>query len=120
MAALHVQELVPSQTWIAAPEPLVFQADRRGCRLEFSDAAAARAASEWGEDSSVQVACPLDLIEFYRHRGARYVADVGPEPSDHRRKALHEAIRQRYKVLVDCASVIIAELNPIEISGHGQ
>jgi hypothetical protein len=110
-AARNVREVVPSGAWLVAAEPLLFQADRRGCRLEFTARAAARAAAEWGEADSTDIAGPLDLIEFYRHRGARYVADVGPEPDDDRRKALHEAIRRRYKVLVDRASVIIADLN---------
>jgi len=35
-------------------------------------------------------------------------------------KPCHEAIRRRYKVRLDNSSVIIAEINPSEISGHGQ
>ena len=119
-AAQLIQVAVPSTDWLVAPEPLLFQADRRGCRLEFTARSAARAATEWPQAGATQIEGPLDLIDFYRTQGARFVADVGPDPGDDRRKALHEAIRRRYKVLVDCRSVIIAELNPSEIPGHGQ
>ena len=44
---------------------------------------------------------------------------LAPEPGDARRIALHQEIRQRYKVLVDDASVIIAELNPPASARHG-
>jgi 4-amino-4-deoxy-L-arabinose transferase-like glycosyltransferase len=88
-----VRAHVPSDAWLVAPEPLLFAADRRGCRLELSRPGAIRAAGEWGgtlgDDS------PLALVEFYRTRGARFVADVRPDPGDPRRKALHEAIRHR-------------------------
>ena len=85
-----VRELVPPGTWLVAPSRCLFQADRRGCRLEFTGPAARRAAAEWGEADSPEIAGPLDLIEFYRRRGARYVADVGAGAGDDRRMALHE------------------------------
>ena len=37
--------------------------------------AARRAAGEWGASSTVE--SPLDLIDYYRPRGARYFADLG-------------------------------------------
>jgi 4-amino-4-deoxy-L-arabinose transferase-like glycosyltransferase len=119
-AGRRIQVVVPADDWLVAPEPLLFQADRRGCRLEFTARAAGRAAAEWMDVGPATIHGPLDLIEFYRLRGARYVADVGPRPGDDRRIALHEAIRRRYKVLVDRASVLIAELNPSEYPGHVQ
>jgi Dolichyl-phosphate-mannose-protein mannosyltransferase len=119
-AALRVQDVVPAGSWLVASEPLLYQADRVGCRLEFTATAAARAAAEWPRTDKGRINGPLDLIDFYRTKGARFVADVVPDPGDERRKALHDAIRRRYKIRVDCASVIIAELNPFEISGHGQ
>ena len=79
-----------------------------------------RAASEWGEPEQGTISGPIELIEFYRLKGARFVSEPGSDFGDDRRKALHEMIRQRYKVLVDHPSVIIAELNPSETAGHGQ
>lgn len=119
-AARLVQDVVPTGAWLVASEPLLYQADRRGCRLELTQRAAARAAAEWPQTGEGRIEGPLDLIDFYRTKGARFVADVVPDPGDEHRKALHEAIRRRYKVRVDCASVLIAELSPCEISRHGQ
>ncbi|MGO9813134.1 MAG: ArnT family glycosyltransferase [Isosphaeraceae bacterium] len=119
-AARLVQDVVPPGAWLVGSEPLLYQSDRHGCRLEFTPRAAARAAAEWPQTEAGGIAGPLDLIDFYRTRGARFVADVGPDPGDEQRKALHEAIRRRYKVRVDCASVLIAELTPSGTSGHGQ
>jgi hypothetical protein len=117
-AAKCVQEVVPDDCWLVAPEPLLFQADRRGCRLEFTSQAARRAAAEWGEAEPPEIRGPLDLIEFYRRRGARFVADVGADKEDERRIALHKGIRRSYKVLVDRASILIAELSPPESPAH--
>jgi hypothetical protein len=118
-AARTVQDAVSPDDWLVAPEPLLFQADRRGCRLEFDSAAAARAAAEWpGADGFVVSSC-IELIEFYRSRGARFAADLAPTPDDARRIALHQEIRRRYKVLVDDSRVIVAELNPSESARHG-
>jgi hypothetical protein len=119
-AARVVQDVVPPGAWLVASEPLLYQADRRGCRLEFTPQAAARAASEWPGTDARLVAGPLELLEFYRTQGARFVADLAADRNDQHRKALHEAIRRRYKVRVDRADVIIAELNSSEISRHGQ
>jgi 4-amino-4-deoxy-L-arabinose transferase-like glycosyltransferase len=94
--------------WIVAPEPLIYQSNRRGCRLEFTPPAAERAAAEWG--AGARVADPLELIEFYRSRGARWVADVGAAAGDERRMALHEGIRRRYKIWMDRPDLLLAEL----------
>ncbi|HMB05217.1 MAG TPA: glycosyltransferase family 39 protein [Isosphaeraceae bacterium] len=104
-AARAVRALVPRDAWLVAPEALLFAADRRGGRLESSPAAARRAAGEWG--GSLDGDEPLALVEFYRARGARFVADVGTDPA---RLALHEAIRRRYNVVVDRDGVLIAIL----------
>jgi hypothetical protein len=119
-AARLVEETVPPGELLVAPEPLLFQADRRGCRLEFTAAAAARAAAEWPGADATGVDDPLGLVDFYRLRGARYFADVAPDDGGDRRKDLHEAIRRRYKVRVDHPSALIAELNPSETTSHGQ
>ena len=58
---------------------------------------------------------PLDLIEFYRRRGARYFADLGSRAADPRRKGLHDAVRRRYKVIVDRPDVIIADVDGIVV-----
>jgi hypothetical protein len=116
-AAGAVATNVPADAWVVAPEALLFQADRRGCRMEWSDASAARAAGEWGVGDDVHD--PLELIEFYRRHGARYFADLGTCPADGRRKGLHEAVRRRYKVIVDRPDVIIADLADSEMHWNG-
>jgi Dolichyl-phosphate-mannose-protein mannosyltransferase len=107
-AALAVRAAVPADSWVIAPEALLFTADRRGCRMEWSSAAAARAAGEW--EAGRRVDGPLELVEYYRRQGARYFADVGCANSDLTRKGLHDSVRRRYKVIVDEPDVIIAEL----------
>jgi len=99
----------PGDDWLVAPEPLLYRANRRGCRLEYTDKAATRAALEWrGEGGAVRT--PLDLVEFYRTKGARWLADVGAGPDDAPRLALHAGIRRRYKVVVDRPEVFLAKL----------
>ncbi len=104
---------VPPDAWVVAPEALLFQADRRGCRMEWSAAAVSRAAGEWGYHG--EVADPLELIAFYRRQGARYFADLGDQGAADRRKGLHDSVRRRYKVIVDRPNVIIAELSDSEV-----
>jgi hypothetical protein len=112
-----VRARVPADAWLAAPEALLFAADRRGCRVEYSAAAARRAAGEWeGAPGSLgaevrAVDGPAALVEFYRRRGARFFADVAPEATDPKRMALHEAVRRRYNVLVDRPGVLLVALD---------
>lgn len=108
-AARAVRARVPVGAWLVAPEALLFESDRRGCRLEFTTEAARRAAGEWG--APLGGSGPLALVEFYRRRGAAYFADVRPARTDPERLALHEAVRGRYNVLVDRPGVLIAALN---------
>jgi hypothetical protein len=108
-AGRAVAGVVPPQSWVAAPEALLFQADRRGCRMEWTSDAARRAAGEWAE--LPQVESPLDLIDYYRARGARYFADLGSRDPLSPRKGLHDAVRRRYKVIVDSPEVLIADLS---------
>jgi 4-amino-4-deoxy-L-arabinose transferase-like glycosyltransferase len=115
-ASRVVASAVPADSWVVAPEALLFQADRRGCRLEWTTAAVRRAAGEW--DAQSEVHDPLDLLEYYRSRGARFFADLGVHGPDPRRMALHEAVRRRYKVIVDHPEVIIADLVVAEMSPH--
>jgi 4-amino-4-deoxy-L-arabinose transferase-like glycosyltransferase len=110
-AARAVRSVVPPGALLVAPEALLYSADRRGCRLEWTPSAARRAAGEWGAD--VALGDPLALVEFYRVRGARFVAvpkgtaREAPAAS----MALQEAIRRRYNVLVDQPGVLIAALS---------
>ena len=108
-AAHAVHALVSPGDLLVAPEALLYAADRRGCRLELDRAAARRAAGEWG--SALTGDSPLSLVEFYKARGARFVAIPGvggDQPSsDPGRLALQEAIRRRYNVLVDGSVVLI-------------
>jgi 4-amino-4-deoxy-L-arabinose transferase-like glycosyltransferase len=113
-AARAVQGAAPPDAWVAASEALLYQADRRGCRMEWTDDAAARAAGEWG--GGADVTGPLDLIEYYRLRGARYFADLGSADSRSGRKGLHDRVRRRYKVIVDSPDVLIADLSESGIS----
>jgi len=104
---------VPTDAWVVAPEALLFQAERRGCRLELSPRGCRRAAGEWGKRLPNDTAA--DLVEAYRTQGARYFADLGASPDPRtgdgaRRSALHEAIRRRYKVIVDLPAILLAEL----------
>jgi 4-amino-4-deoxy-L-arabinose transferase-like glycosyltransferase len=111
-AAGAVAATVPADAWVVAPEALLFQADRRGCRMEWSAAAAARAAGEW--QAGRRVDGPLELVEFYRRQGARYFADLGCRKAYLTREGLHDAVRRRYKVIVDLPDVIIADLADCE------
>jgi hypothetical protein len=107
-AACAVRSHVAEGARLVAPEALLFAADRTGCRLEYGRSSAVRAAGEWGEGLDAEG--PLALVEFYRSRGARYVADVGAG-GDPARLALHEAIRRRYNVLEDRPGVLLADLS---------
>ncbi len=115
-ASQALRSSTPADAWVIAPEALLFQADRRGCRLEWTPSAARRAAGEWGAEDEVQN--PLELVECYRLRGARYFADLGDRQADPRRMALHDGVRRRYKVLVDRPEVIIADLVVAEMTPH--
>ncbi len=107
-ASQQFGRIVPENGLLVAPEALLFAADRRGCRLEFEPRAMGRAAGEWG--GSIDASDPLALVEFYRHRGAKFVADLTTASDPESRRALHEAIRRRYNVIVDRDGVLIAEL----------
>jgi hypothetical protein len=111
-AACAVRSVVPPEGLLVAPEALLYAADRRGCRLELATTAARRAAGEWGSDLVDDH--PLALVEFYRVRGARFVAvprgDVNGDAAMATSLALQEAIRRRYNVLVDRPVVLIAAL----------
>jgi 4-amino-4-deoxy-L-arabinose transferase-like glycosyltransferase len=107
-AAAEVEACVPRESLLVAPEALLFEADRKGCRLELTDAAARRAANEWPD--AAQLDSPAALVRFYEARGAKFFADVAPDEPTQARKDLHAAIRSRYNVLVDRPGVIIARL----------
>jgi hypothetical protein len=113
-ASEAVRGVVPPDRLLIAPEALLFEADRRGCRLEVSPSGARRAAGEWGgrlDDPHD----PIALVEFYRGRGAAYLADLGPEAdpaSDPRRAGLREAARSLGRVLLDRPDVFAVELAP--------
>jgi hypothetical protein len=104
-----VRRYIPSgASTLVAPEALLHEADRRGYRLETGRSSEARAAGEWGEP--LQGEGPLALVEFYQRHGARFVADVVSEGESSDRRALHEAIRRGYHIVVDGRGVILAEL----------
>ena len=125
-AAREVASVVPdsSENWLVAPEALLYHADRRGFRLEFSPEAIRRAAGECGGPPN-DVDQPLALIDHYRRRVGEFpdrpgllyarvghVADVGFASAGSRRMAFREAIRAspRYRILVDRPGLMVAEL----------
>lgn len=116
-ASRTVAQATGGEDWVVAPEALLFASDRRGCRLEWTEPAARRAAGEWGEADSRAIRGPEDLVAFYRDHGARYFADLGDRRDDPRRMALHDAVRRRYKVIVDRPEVIIADLEAVSTAG---
>jgi hypothetical protein len=116
-ASRAVAEVTAADAWVVAPEALLYQSDRRGCRLEWTAPAARRAAGEWDAGAQDRVRGPIDLVEYYRRRGARYFADLGDRRDDPRRMALHDAVRRRYKVIVDRPEVIIADLEAVPAAG---
>ncbi len=94
---------------LIAPEALLFAADRRGCRLEFTAPAARRAAGEWGVSHDVDSA--ESLVAFYADHGARYFADVCAGENGPERLALRAWVRDRYNVLMDTSEVFLAEIS---------
>lgn len=122
LAGEAVRALVESEALLAAPEALLYQSDRRGCRIEFTQPAARRAAGEWRGRAPVSEVAAVDgpaaLVEFYRRRGARYFADVVPRRPDPARKDLHESVRRRYNVVMDRDGVFIALLTAPEDGVH--
>jgi len=116
-AGKAVAEATGRDALVVAPEALLHSADRRGCRLEYTWLAATRAASEW-DGGRLHGLTPIELVDFYRARGARWFADVGAEAGDEARLDLHREIRHRYKVVIDRPEVLLAELAPGEPAGH--
>ncbi len=116
-AGRAVAEETAPDDLIVAPEALLYQADRRGCRLEYTAAAATRAASEWAPQANLL--SPLELVEFYQSRGARWFADLGVDllDGDPARTDLHQDIGHRYKIVIDRPDVFLADLHPRE-PGH--
>jgi len=107
-AGREVQRLVPAGELVVATEALLFASDRRGCRLEFSGRSVRRAAGEWNESAKVDT--PESLVEFYRQRGAGYVADLTFSGESTERAEFHEWIRRTYRVRVDRPGLLLAEL----------
>ncbi len=114
-AAAAVRVHVAPGGLIVAPEALIYESDRKGCRLEFGERAASRAAGEWrglrwSWNSATGALPSSQLVEFYRRAGARYLADLGDAAGGDERLALHASIRRRYAVLVDRPEVFVADL----------
>jgi 4-amino-4-deoxy-L-arabinose transferase-like glycosyltransferase len=107
-----IDRVAPRGELIVASEALLYHAGRRGCRLEMGPAACRRAAGEWR--GVLDAADPLALVEFYRGQGARYLADLAAAEVEPARRALHQAIRRRYRVVHDGGGMLVAELVPKE------
>jgi hypothetical protein len=120
-ASRAVRSIVPEGGLVVAPEAILFEAGRRGCRLELPPEAARRAAGEWGGRLD-DPGDPLALVEFYRSRGASFLADLGPGEGadpDPLRAAFFRAARARYRVRVDRPGAFVAELVPGPDLDHG-
>jgi 4-amino-4-deoxy-L-arabinose transferase-like glycosyltransferase len=115
-AAREVAAVVPPNELVASSEALLYAADRRGCRMEWTAGAARRAAGEWQAGEGVDD--PVSLLAYYRDQGARYFADLGNSGGNPRRMALHDFVRRRYKVIIDRPEVIIADLATSEARPH--
>ncbi|WP_169974831.1 ArnT family glycosyltransferase [Tautonia rosea] len=113
-AAEEIRRVVPADRWLVAPEALLYASDRRGCRLETTPRSAQRAAGEWGGRLGMPDD-PLALVEFYRSRGAAFLADLVPEDADGsepRLALLRRLAREQYHVLIDRPDVFVVELVP--------
>jgi hypothetical protein len=93
--AQSIARIVPRDELLIAPEAVIHLGGRRGCRLEWEAGSVRRAANEWRPSPAFAEDDPVALVDFYRREaGARFFADVEPEPCDPARRALHEAIRR--------------------------
>ena len=110
-------EVTAADAWVVAPEALLYQSDRRGCRLEWTAPPCGGRPASGTRRRGTGSAGPIDLVEYYRRRGARYFADLGDRRDDPRRMDLHDAVRRRYKVIVDRPEVIIADLEAVPTAG---
>ena len=111
-AGREIGEKVGEDRWIVAPEALIYEANRKGCRLEYTSLSARRAAIEWGVEWTGEQ--PIDLVEFYRARGADYFADLAFDDEPLERRGLHNAVRRRYKIMIDRPGLLLARLTDLE------
>lgn len=108
-AGREIAHVLSSEEALIASEALLYEAGRRGARLELGERAVVRAAGEWrGRVDDPHD--PLALVRFYRSRGLRFVADLPAAPADPSRLALHEALRRDYTVVVDGPDLLLVEL----------
>lgn len=105
-----VSAIVPADGLLVASEALLYFADRRGCRLEWSAAARRRAASEWG--ARIGGDEPLELVEAYRRLGATHLAELSARLE--RTPGLRDRLLERYSVAVDRPEVLVVSLAPKE------
>ncbi len=117
-AGRELAEATGKDDLIVAPEALLFYADRRGCRLEYTMAAATRAASEW--EPQGQLISPIELIDLYRRNGARWAADLNADSSDQLRFDLNESLAHIYKLMPGHYDFVLAKLEPDEPATDGQ
>jgi hypothetical protein len=103
---------------IVGPEALLFYADRRGCRLEYTMAAATRAASEW--EPQRQLIAPIQLVEMYRKKGARWLADLNAGSDDELRSDVNHSIAHVYGLMPGHHDFVLAKLEPDEPPTDGE
>jgi len=123
-----VASFLPANALLIAPEAVLYYADCRGFRLEFSPEAIRRASGEWGAPIGLDRASvdPMALVDFYaKQPGAMkpwFVADVGSTVGDERRTAWRAALRRRpnTRIIVNKPTLILAAIDePILIPGSG-
>lgn len=111
VAGQELAAVVPPAAWVSAEEALLFAADRRGFRLEWTTAAIRRAVAEWSDVSrGMAVETPEELAEFHRRNGARFVAVLlGPGQESMERLRFAAWLRRNGNgvVRVDRAGVVL-------------
>ncbi|WZO97211.1 glycosyltransferase family 39 protein [Isosphaeraceae bacterium EP7] len=118
VAIREIERVVPEGESIVAPEALLYLADRRGCRMEYSADSIRRAIREWPGPHPRALEA-TDLLDFYGTRGATFYADLTTEADPDRRATL-DLIRRNYPVVVDGSGVLIVRLRALRGSADGR
>jgi hypothetical protein len=98
-AAAAVRELTPRDGLVVGHSSVLFYADRRGFAFDARSGDVAYLLGTFGESRAAPTA--IDLIEFYRQRGATHFVELLGSNREHDRTELFESIRSRYRVLRD-------------------
>jgi hypothetical protein len=109
-AARLIDRHVPRSARLIATEAALYEADRKGYRLETAPESVRRAIGEWGRTVPSELATPKMLVRWYHEQGGRYLADVG-DPARGRRGGWVESFRHPpNRVLEDRPGLLLVEL----------